>query len=121
MLSAGTMIGVVRPAPAGGQPKDPSCETPAQVGTYRRGSRQAIISYSCCDETRNAVLVGVAEPQRQPTQRGRNHLQPLRNRLTVDKLDEYCFMIWGLDEKQVKMLFESVPSQLLMEKRDAPK
>jgi len=78
---------------------------------------QAMLASSCCDESRNALLVGVEEPQRKPTINGKRHLKPLTDRLKVDTLDEYCFMIWGLTEAQLNSLNEFAVSRLDLRKR----
>jgi hypothetical protein len=127
MLGAGTVLGVARtPLTAAKevvQPDHPSCDVPAQVATYKRSNNLAIVSVSCCDETKNALLVGVQEPTgtRKPTPRGKTHLKPLEYRLNNDNLLEYCFMMWGISAAQAQQLFETMPKQfdLQVDKRGA--
>jgi hypothetical protein len=124
MLGAGPLMGVVRPARQGstvpGRP-DPSCKDPADVTTFSNGTRDAFISYSCCFETKNAVLTGVEEPGYRATPTGKAHLAPVRDRLIADRLDEYCYMIWGLSKEQVQELSKLVPERFKLNKREAPK
>jgi hypothetical protein len=119
LMGAGTVAAAVKAAPAkaaeGMQGKQ-ECGTPALVETLGKGNRQAIASFSCCDETRNALLAGVEEPKIRPRPTGKAHLRPLRDRLTSDNLEEYCFMIWGLDEKQARSLYDTVPQQMGFER-----
>jgi hypothetical protein len=125
LMGAGTVMAAVRPGPAAATPKGqkskPECNMPAIVSTLGRGTAEAIASYSCCDETRNAVLTGVGEPGKSATVQGKAHLAPLRNRLVNSNLLEYCFMIWGLKEEEAKTLFATVPQQFKFEPRDSPK
>jgi len=111
LMGAGTVMAAVRNAPieaAGGEAQGGvPCGKPAQTATLSKGGRQAIASLSCCDETRNAILVGVEEPKKTVTKGGKTHLAPIRDRLVTDNLEEYCFMIWGLDEKQAVSLYEN--------------
>ena len=118
MLGAGTVLGVARApltaATPGGQQDHPSCDVPALVATYKRSSNLAILSVSCCEETKNALLVGVQEPTgtRQPTTRGKSHLKPLQHRLNNDNLLEYCFMMWGISATQAQQLFTTMAAQM---------
>jgi hypothetical protein len=120
LLGAGTVLGTigadVEAAAPGAVQDHPSCDKPMVVDALQRGigtpPRLALVSYSCCDETRNAVLVGVEEPMRKPTSRGKAHLKPLQTRLSQDNLEEYCFMIWGLSEEQVMTLRATVTKEL---------
>jgi hypothetical protein len=119
LLGAGTVMAAVHPAApaaeaagAEAQGGGIACDKPGQVGTFGRGNHQALASFSCCEETRNAILVGVGEPKRQPNTRGKGHLKPLRDRLVVDNLEEYCFMIWGLNEQQARDLYTKVPRDM---------
>ena len=122
MLGAGTVLGVARTPltmAQTSQVQHPSCDTPALVATYQGGAAQAVVSLTCCEETKNALLVGVQEPggKRMPTKRGKMHLQPLEYRLNNDNLLEYCFMIWGISGEQAKQLFDTVPKQFKLEGR----
>jgi len=54
------------------------------------------------------VLIGAGDTTRTPTPTGIAHLAPLRARLERDSLEEYCFMIWGLSEQQLKILRSTV-------------
>jgi hypothetical protein len=126
LLGAGTVAGAVRTVPTGAREVvqgGPSCKQEAPVGTFRNGSLLALTSYSCCEETRNAILVGVEDPGPtvKPNPIGKAHLKALQTRLNSDKLEEYCLMIWGLSDSQVRKFFEALPVQLGFEKRDAPK
>jgi hypothetical protein len=124
LMGAGTVMAAVRPAAAAVEVQGGNaCNKPAEVGTYRRSGMQAVVSFSCCEETLNALLVGVEEPKRAPKPRGKTHLKPLRDRLVTDNLEEYCFMIWGLKEEQARSLYDSIPKQVGMEpdKRVSPK
>jgi hypothetical protein len=115
LLGAGTVIGAVRTAPAASRAVaqgDISCDTPAVVGTLGRGSRLGLFSYSCCEETKNALLVGVQEKNRKPTERGKAHLVGLQERLRYDNLEEYCFMLWGLNQEQAIQLAKTLPQQM---------
>jgi hypothetical protein len=107
VLGAGTVVAAMRSTPASAQ-DHPSCDSPSVVetlaGRSRGKPRNVLVSYSCCEETKNAILVGVEEPKAQPTRRGKDHLKPLQTRLNYDALEEYCFMIWGLDEEQAKQM-----------------
>ena len=119
LLGAGTVLGTMgaeaeATTPVAAQPH-PSCDDPMVVDPLQTGTgtppRLGLLSYSCCDETKNALLVGVEEPMRKPTNRGKTHLKPLQTRLSQDNLEEYCFMIWGLSEAQVKTLRSTVTKQ----------
>jgi hypothetical protein len=122
MLGAGTVLGAITPGRAAGaqpgsaQPQKgphPSCKVPADVNAYTGTNSDPILaSLSCCDETLNAVLVGVEQAGKQPTTLGKTHLKPLQDGLNYAKLREYCFMIWGLEEKEARMLFETLPLKL---------
>ena len=115
LLGAGTVMGVARtPLATAGEvvQKDPKCDNPCVAETYSKGSVQLLVSYSCCEETRNAIFVGVQDPKGKPNQRGKDHLKPVQTRLNYDTLLEYCFMIWGIDEAQAKVLFNVVPKTL---------
>jgi hypothetical protein len=117
LLGAGTVMSTVRTV-SGSAPEpqsDAACNSDAVVVTYKSGNNQALLSYSCCNETLNAMLVGVAEPRRAPTGRGKKHLKKLRDELVAANLEEYCFMIWGLKEEQAKSLSKSVPTQIGLE------
>jgi len=120
LLGAGTVLSTIgaeaeATTPAAAQPH-PSCDDPMVVDALQTGTgtppRLGLLSYSCCDETKNALLVGVEEPMRKPTNRGKTHLKPLQTRLSQDNLEEYCFMIWGLSEAQVKTLRSTVSKEL---------
>ena len=108
---------------SGGRPD--RCKGDAIVVPYefRIGSEvhQAMLAYTCCRESQNAILVGVAEPQKTVSNNGQRHLKPMTDRLKVDRLDEYCFMIWGLTEQQAKSLQESSTKTLGLELRVTPK
>ncbi len=91
---------------------DLKCAEPASVSTYSSGGRLALVSFSCCKETRHAVFAGVGKPAKFPTQSGKEHLRPLRTSLERDKLEEYCVMMWGLNEEQAMKLSASVPEQM---------
>lgn len=101
------------------------CKDDAVVVPYefRIGSEvhQAMLAFTCCRESQNAILVGVAEPQKTVSNNGQRHLKPMTERLKVDRLDEYCFMIWGLTDAQNKMLLESMPKTLGLTLRVNPK
>ena len=108
------------------QPGRPDrCKGDAIVVPYefRIGSEvhQAMLAYTCCRESQNAILVGVAEPQKTVSGNGQRHLKPMTDRLKVDRLDEYCFMIWGLTETQAKQLQESSTKTLGLQLRIAQK
>ena len=126
MLGAGTVLGVARTPPSMGEGAqgDHCDEGVAKVGTYKTSNALALVSFSCCVETKNALLVGVKEPGETPvpTQRGKKHLQPLKVRLNNDHLLEYCFMIWGITGEQALRLFAEIPKQvgLQVDKRDGP-
>jgi hypothetical protein len=45
----------------------------------------------------------------------------MTDRLEVDQLDEYCFMIWGLTQQQSDLMRESAPKTLGLTLRIAPK
>ena len=95
LLGAGTVLGVARTpltaTPIEAVQQDPSCNDPAQVATYTRSNFEAIVSFSCCQETKNALLAGVEDPKGKPNNRGKAHLKPLQNRLNTDNLLEYLF------------------------------
>ena len=83
----------------------------AQVVTYKRSNALALVSFSCCEETKNALLVGVKERTESVSQphAARSTSKPLKDRLNNDNLLEYCFMIWGITEKQALQLFADDP------------
>ena len=126
LMGAGTVMAAVRTGPAAAaetvQGSVP-CGKPAQTATLSKGGRQAIASLSCCDETKNAILVGVQEPNKTTSKGAKAHLGPIRDRLVTDKLEEYCFMIWGLDQKEATALYENTWKQMGFERttRDTPK
>ncbi len=91
---------------------DLKCVEPARVFTYSSGGRLVLVSSSCCQETRHAVFAGVGKPGKSPRLGGQKHLRPLRARLERDKLEEYCFMMWGLNKEQARMVSESLPGQM---------
>ncbi len=91
---------------------DLKCAEPARVFPYSSGGRLALVSFSCCEETRHAVFAGVGKRGKSPREIGKKHLRPLRTSLERDKLEEYCFMTWGLNEEQARTLSESVPEQM---------
>ena len=112
------------PKPKPGRPD--RCGKPAVVEPYEfrtsdGQTHQAMLAATCCGESRTAVLVGVARPGISVSAGGPAHLKPLTDRLEVDQLDEYCFMIWGLTEQQANMLRESAPNTLGLTRRLAPK
>ncbi len=112
---AGTAAAGVRAAPrkrGKSSHGDLSCNEPALVFTYSSGGRLALVSYSCCQETRHAVFAGVGKPAKFPRPSGKKHLRPLRAGLERDNLEEYCFMMWGLNEEQARTLSASVPEQV---------
>jgi hypothetical protein len=119
LLGAGTVISTVGTVPGSGEEPPQggglSCNDVATVHTYKSGNSQALISFSCCAETLNAVLAGVEEPKHRPTGPGKKHLKPLRDQLVAASLLEYCFMIWGLKKEQADGLSKSVPTQLGLE------
>ena len=119
LIGAGTVVAAMRPTPAaaggaaqGGIP----CSKPAQTATLSKGNRQAIAALSCCEETRNAILVGIQEPKKTTSKGAKAHLGPIRDRLVTDNLEEYCFMIWGLDEKEATALYETTWKQMGFER-----
>jgi hypothetical protein len=115
LLGAGTVMSTVRTVSASGEEprqNEAACSRDAVVATYKSPNGHALLSYSCCNETLNAVLVGVAERGRVPTSRGKTHLKKLRDELLTANLEEYCFMIWGLKGDQATSLLKSVPTQL---------
>jgi hypothetical protein len=119
LMGAGTVMAAVRTPPvaaAEGAQGPVPCSKPAQTATLSKGSRQAIASLSCCEETRNAILVGVQEPQKTTSKGAKAHLGPIRDRLVADNLEEYCFMIWGLDEKEATSLYEGTWKQMGFER-----
>ena len=67
---------------------------------------------SCCSETKNAILAGVAHPQTKPTQAGQKHLKPLQDKLDTVALAEYVYMIWGLTGGDVERLNALIPKEL---------
>ena len=114
LLGTGAVVGTGSTATSGaaGQPKHPSCDQVADVKAYRNRSQQALVGYTCCDETKNAILVGVDDPAHNPTSRGKAHLKKWQGELKTANLLEYCFMVWGLDEAQIKTLLASFPKQM---------
>lgn len=123
LIGVGAISGVPRTAAArySPPPEHPQCNNPAIVSQYRKGTTEAIASFSCCEETKNAVLVGVAEPGRAATALGKKHLLPLQTRLDNSQLLEYCFMMWGLKEEEAKNLYQTVPKNLGFELVANPK
>jgi hypothetical protein len=113
LIGAGAISGTASPAEA--QPPHPSCDHPGAVTHYKKSANNAIVSLTCCEETKNAILVGVEEQGKKATLRGKTHLKPLRDRLINDQLLEYCFMLWGLDQKQAQSLFDRLPKELGLE------
>lgn len=123
LLGAGVVLGTASvPAQSGSQPEPrggKECEGLATVSEYNRSGppphKKIMFVDSCCRETRNALLVGVAHPNTQPTQGGKKHLKPVEDKLSTAMLAEYCYMVWGLSEAEVMMLRKEVPRQLKIE------
>lgn len=95
--------------PKAGRPD--RCGKPATVEPYQFTTsdgqvHQAMLAATCCGESRNAVFVGVGKSGTSVSGGGPGHLKPMTDRLEVDQLDEYCFMIWGLTEAQVNQTRE---------------
>ena len=123
LMGAGTVMAAVRAAPAeaAGEAQGPvECSKPAQTTTLSKGSRRAIASLSCCEETKNAILVGVQEPGKSVSKGAKTHLGPIRDRLVADNLEEYCFMIWGLDEKSAMRLYDNTWKEMGFERTTTP-
>jgi len=111
LIGVGAISGVPRAASARSPQPHPECKNPATVSHLHQGTTQAIASYSCCEETKHAIFLGVGEPGT-PSSQGQTHLKPLQNELHNAQLLEYCFMMWGLTEAQAKNLYERVPKDL---------
>jgi hypothetical protein len=107
LIGAGAISGTASPAEA--QPPHPSCDHPGAVTHTRRAPTTQSSSLTCCEETKNAILVGVEEQGKKATLRGKTHLKPLMDRLVNDQLLEYCFMLWGLDQKQANRYSTGYP------------
>ena len=104
-----------KPSPKSGRPDrcgQPAVVTPYQFTTSDGQVHQAMLAHTCCDESRNAVFVGVGKPGKGVSAGGPGHLKPMTDRLAVDQLDEYCFMIWGLTEVQVNQARETTTQTL---------
>jgi hypothetical protein len=74
--------------------------TPPKTGTTppAKPENGVFVSFSCCDETRLAILTGAAKG----SATGRTHLEPITKKLNevgTDGLEEYCLMIWGLNKE----------------------
>jgi hypothetical protein len=125
MLGAGAVIGGVRgKSEAETLAQGPPCATPASVREFdivvAGKTRLAMLADTCCEESRTAVLAGTVGGPR-PTQTTRTHLKLLTDTLARETLDEYCFMIWGLDRTQVNTLYAMVPERLLLKARATKK
>jgi len=124
LLGAGTVFGTVRleSRHAGDfmQSGKDACKELAKVQKLSSGTgknvRQVLFVDSCCSETKNAILVGVEDPGKKTTPNGKIHLAPVQRDLKAATLEEYCFMVWGLDEAQVKAMRDMVPTQLKLQK-----
>jgi hypothetical protein len=134
LLGAGAIAAHGKPASAHAQTsqKPPKagrpdrCGKPATVEPYEfktsdGQTHQAMLAATCCGESRNAVFVGVGKTGTGVSTGGPNHLKPMTDRLEVDQLDEYCFMIWGLTQQQSDLMRESAPKTLGLTLRIAPK
>jgi len=123
LLGAGTVFGTVRLESrhagdflqAGKECKDPAKVLKLTAGTGKK-ARQILFVDSCCSETKNAILVGVEDPGKKATKLGKTHLAPVQRDLNAANLEEYCFMVWGLDEAQVKAMYDMVPTRLKLQK-----
>lgn len=120
MMGAGTLL-ASRGRASGrtrqpGKPRPDRCVDPAIVVPYEfqlgGQTHHAMLAATCCSESQNAILVGVEEAGRKPRPSGKSHLKPLTDRLNMDKLDEYCFMVWGLTEAQMNQMREVMPKTL---------
>ena len=122
MLGAGAVLGGVRGKSEAAETlaQGPPCSTPATVREFDiivgGKPRLAMLADTCCEESRTAVLAGTVGGK-QPTQNTRSHLKTLTDTLGRETLDEYCFMIWGLDRGQVNMLYSTVPERLALKAR----
>jgi hypothetical protein len=112
LLGAGAVMAATRPEPVRAQKPSKECAAQAPVRRYGQPTRRYLMADTCCEESRNAVLVGVEEPSFKPTQTGKMHLKALHMALLQEKLAEYCVMIWGLTEAQVNQIRAEVPKQL---------
>ena len=115
MLGAAERCWALRERPLGEavQVAHPSCDTPAQVVTYgEERARLALVSLSCCDETKNALLVGVEEPNGRADQTRQEHLQPLQDRLTSRQAPGV--LLHDLGPHSVQALISSLPTSLKM-------
>lgn len=90
----------------------PAVVIPYEFKTSDGQTHQAMLAQTCCGESQNAVFVGVGKPGKNVTVGGPGHLKPMTDRLEVDQLDEYCFMIWGLTEAQVNQARETTTQTL---------
>lgn len=118
MLGAGTVIGAVLPDDTSALPTmqgDEACKRRARAVRYTSsqtgrggGARRVLFVDSCCSETRNNILAGAGGPPTVP--QGKDHLRDVVDNLRLattdasERLEEYCFMLWGLTEKQLQYL-----------------
>lgn len=111
MLGAGTVIGAVLPDDTRALPMmqgGDACKTAARAVRYSSGTRRVLLVDSCCSETRNNILAGVGGPPSVP--QGKAHLKEVVDNLRLattnasETLEEYCFMLWGLTEKQLQYM-----------------
>lgn len=122
LLGVGAVVGAALPEPVGARqgPKQ-ECAGEAPVDRYGQPTRRYLLADTCCDESRNAILVGVEEKNFKPTKNGKLHLKKLREALVEEKLAEYCLMIWGLTMPQVQQLRKQLPADLRLGDRDPEK
>ncbi len=121
ILGAGTVFGAVRPEPVHAremvQPRPDRCGGVAEVSEYvGPGGHRIILADTCCGESQTAILVGTQQPGRKPSPNGQRHLKPLTDRLTTANLEEYCYMVWGLTDAELKSVREMMPARLNLQK-----
>jgi len=89
--------------------KEKARVTKQTIGTG--GGQKTILDvHSCCRETRNVITKGF----KQLSSGGKAHLQALSDELATQSLEEYCFMVWGLDEKELVATREVVYNRLAL-------
>ena len=123
MLGAGAMLGGVCGNSEGAETlaQGPPCSMPANVTEFDivvgGKTRLAMLADTCCEESQTAILAGTEVAGRKPTPNTKTHLKRLTDRLQASTLDEYCFMIWGLSQADVKSLYAMLPERLKMSAR----
>jgi hypothetical protein len=107
LLGSGVVIGVMR------TPEEvaaAACDKKADVSRLKGGTHggDALICATCCKITKKVIDEGFDKL----TKSEQAHIRPVKDTVAQSNLLEYVFMLWGVDDDQVKALTEQVTSQL---------